>query len=48
MLPEPLAVHIPPPVARQLQVAAVMAAGTVSETIAPVAKFGPLLVTTIV
>ena len=48
-LPVPLAaLQLEPPVATQLQLALVMAAGKVSATVAPVTALGPALVTTMV
>src|SRR5437773_1557540 len=48
MLPEPFAVHVPPPAPTQVQVAPVMTAGTASATVTPVAALDPGLDTTIV
>ena len=48
MLPVPLAAAHVPPMAEQVQVAEVIAAGRVSTTAALVTFDGPLLVTTIV
>ena len=45
--PEPLAVHVEPPAATQVQAAPLSEAGRVSATVAPVARDGPALVTTI-
>ena len=45
---EPLVPQTPAPVAAQLAVTSVIAAGTASETLKPVAVDGPALVTTIV
>ena len=47
MVPDPLAVQVPPPEPVHVQVAPVRAAGTVSVTVAPVGD-GPGLVATIV
>src|SRR5260370_828273 len=48
MLPDPLAAQVPPPAPTHLQVAPVMAAGSVSATVAPVAVLGPAFDATIV
>src|SRR5438034_1381373 len=48
MLPEPLAAQLPPPAPRQVQAAPVIAAGSVSATVAPVALLGPAFDATIV
>ncbi len=48
ILPEPLAVHVPPPAPTQVQVAAVIAGGKVSVNAAPVALLGPALLTVMV
>ena len=47
MLPEPDAVHVPPPAPTHVQVA-VRLAGNVSATIAPLALLGPALLALIV
>ena len=47
-LPLPDAGQLPPPAPAQLHVAAVIAAGKLSVTVAPVTALGPALVTTIV
>src|SRR6185369_12387782 len=43
MFPDPLGAHVPPPAPAQVQVAPVIAAGTVSVTVAPVTADGPAL-----
>src|SRR5439155_22553528 len=48
MLTDPLGPQVPPPAATQVQVAPVMAAGGVSDTVAPVTPFGPAFAATIV
>src|SRR5258707_151721 len=48
MLTDPLGPQVPPPAATQVQVAPVMAAGGVSDTVAPVTPFGPAFEATIV
>jgi hypothetical protein len=48
MFPDPLAVQVPPPAPLHVQVAPVMAAGTVSVTVAPVTALGPEFEATIV
>src|SRR6266446_1682806 len=48
MFPDPLAAQVPPPAPRHVQVALVMAAGTVSATVAPFATLGPAFDATIV
>jgi hypothetical protein len=48
MLPDPLAVQLPPPAPTQVHVAPVISAGTVSVTVAPFARLGPAFDTTIV
>jgi hypothetical protein len=48
MLPDPLAVQVPPPAPTQVQVGPVIAAGTVSATVAPVTALGPGFDATIV
>src|SRR2546422_8968320 len=48
MLPTPFAVQVPPPAPTQVQVGATRVAGTVSDTVAPVADVGPALLATIV
>jgi hypothetical protein len=48
MLPEPLAVQVPPPAPTQVQLAPVIVAGSVSVTVAPVTALGPAFEATIV
>jgi hypothetical protein len=48
MWPDPLAVQLPPPAPTQIQVTPVIAAGTVSDTVAPSATLGPAFDTTMV
>jgi hypothetical protein len=43
ILPEPEAVHVPPPAPTQVQVTPVIAAGNVSATVEPGALLGPAL-----
>src|SRR5882672_827186 len=48
MLPEPLAAQVPPPAPTQVQLAPVIATGSVSVTVAPVTALGPAFEATIV
>src|SRR5258706_63726 len=48
MLPNPLAVQSPPPAPTQVQLAPVIASGSVSTTVAPFAALGPTFEATIV
>src|SRR5882672_2041775 len=48
MLPEPLAVQVPPPAPTQVQLTPVIVAGSVSVTVAPVTALGPAFDATIV
>ena len=48
MLPEPEAVHVPPPAPTHVHVAPVSDAGSVSVTVAPVTALGPAFDATIV
>ena len=48
MLPEPLAVHVPPPAPTHVHASLVIAAGNVSATVAPVALLGPALLAVMV
>src|SRR2546428_13244 len=48
MLPEPLAVQVPPPAPAQVQLASGIVAGNVSVTIAPLTALGPAFEATIV
>src|SRR2546425_594755 len=48
MLPGPLAVQVPPPAPAQVQLAAVIVAGSVSVTVAPLTALGPAFEATMV